>query len=48
MVSLKPLPQVLSLSQTTVGQLTVGHVVNLASNDVRLLDDVRNFARVLV
>ena len=33
-------PQVLSLSQTTVGQLTVGHVVNLASNDVRLVEDV--------
>ena len=24
----------------TVGQITVGHVVNMASNDIRLIDDV--------
>ena len=33
--------QVLSLSQTTVGQLTIGHVVNLASNDVHRFHEVR-------
>ena len=32
--------QVLALSQTTVGQLTIGHVVNLASNDVHRFDMV--------
>ena len=32
--------QVLTLSQTTVGQLTIGHVVNLASNDVHRFDQV--------
>ena len=32
--------QILSLSQSTVGEITVGHVVNLASNDIRLIDDV--------
>lgn len=30
--------KVLSLSQTTVSQVTVGHVVNLASNDVERLN----------
>ena len=32
--------QVLTLSQTTVGHLTSGHVVNLASNDVHRFDMV--------
>ena len=32
--------QILSLSQITVGEISVGHVVNLASNDIRLIDDV--------
>ena len=32
--------QILSLSQSTVGEITIGHVVNLASNDIRLIDDV--------
>ena len=30
--------KVLSLSQVTVGQLSIGHIVNLASNDVQRLD----------
>ena len=32
--------QVLTLSQTTLSQLTVGHVINLASNDVHRFDHV--------
>ena len=32
--------QVLTLSQTTLSQLTVGHVINLASNDVHRFDYV--------
>ena len=32
--------QILSLNQMTVGEITGGHIVNLASNDVRLIDDV--------
>ena len=31
----------LSLSQTTIGQITIGHVINLASNDVHKFHDVR-------
>ena len=33
--------KILSLSQVTIGRLSVGHVVNLASNDVHRLDMVR-------
>lgn len=32
--------QVLSLSQATIGQLSVGHIINLASNDVQRFDPV--------
>ena len=32
--------KILSLSQVTIGRLSVGHVVNLASNDVHRLDMV--------
>ena len=27
--------QILSLSQVTIGKLSIGHIVNLASNDVQ-------------
>ena len=30
--------QVLSLSQVTIGQISIGHIVNLASNDVQRFD----------
>ena len=30
------------LNQTTIGKLSVGHIVNLASNDVQRFDLVRN------
>ncbi len=30
--------KILSLSQVTVGQVSIGHIVNLASNDVQRLD----------
>ena len=32
--------QVLSLSQVTIGQLSIGHIINLASNDVQRFDPV--------
>ena len=32
--------KILSLSQVTIGRLSIGHVVNLASNDVHRLDMV--------
>ena len=32
--------QILKLSQNTVGKLTIGHIVNLASNDVHRFDMV--------
>ena len=32
--------QVLTLSQTTLSQLTVGHVINIVSNDVHRFDYV--------
>ena len=32
--------QVLKLSYSTIGQLSIGHVVNLASNDVHRFDGV--------
>ena len=34
--------QVLRLSQVTVGKLSIGHVINLASNDVQRYDLVRH------
>ena len=37
--------QVLTLSQTTLSQLTVGHVINLASNDVHRFDEVSTFLK---
>ena len=33
--------QVLTLSQVTISQISIGHVVNLASNDVQRFDMVR-------
>ena len=36
--------QVLTLSQVTIGQISIGHVVNLASNDVQRLDLVRSIS----
>ena len=33
--------QVLTLSQVTIGQVSIGHIVNLASNDVQRFDMVR-------
>ena len=30
--------KILSLSQVTIGRLSIGHIVNLASNDVHRLD----------
>ena len=39
--------QVLTLSQTTLSQLTVGHVVNLASNDVHHFDEVSVFLIII-
>ncbi len=30
--------QVLTLSQTTIGRISIGHVINLASNDVHRYD----------
>ena len=33
--------QILKLSQVTIGKLSVGHIVNLASNDVQRFDLVR-------
>ena len=33
--------KVLSLSQVTVGRISIGHIVNLASNDVQRFDLVR-------
>ena len=42
------LMQVLSLSQSTVSQLTIGHVVNLASNDVHRFDYVSSISLDLV
>ena len=30
--------QILSLSQVTIGKLSIGHIVNLASNDVQRFD----------
>ena len=39
--------QVLSLSQSTVGQLTIGHVVNLASNDVHRFHEVCNVHHII-
>ena len=38
--------QVLTLSQVTIGQISIGHVVNLASNDVQRLDLVRSISCV--
>ena len=32
--------KILTLNQVTIGRLTIGHVVNLASNDVHRLDMV--------
>ena len=32
--------KILTLSQVTIGRLSIGHVVNLASNDVHRLDMV--------
>lgn len=33
--------KVLTLGQVTIGRLSIGHIVNLASNDVHRLDLVR-------
>ena len=33
--------KVLSMRQVTVGRLSIGHIVNLASNDVQRFDLVR-------
>ena len=30
--------QVLKLSQVTIGKLSIGHIINLASNDVQRFD----------
>ena len=30
--------QVLQLNQVTIGKLSIGHIVNLASNDVQRMD----------
>lgn len=32
--------QVLTLSQVTIGRISIGHIVNLASNDVQRFDMV--------
>ena len=40
--------KVLSLSQVLVGQLSIGHIVNLASNDVQRFDLVRMYVCVAV
>ena len=34
--------KVLSMSQATVGRLSIGHIINLASNDVQRFDLVRH------
>ena len=34
--------KILSLSQVIVGQISIGHIVNLASNDVQRFDLVHN------
>ena len=39
--------QVLTLSQTTLSQLTMGHVINLASNDVHRFDEVSTFLIII-
>ena len=48
MTSLCTITQVLSLSQATVGQLSVGHIVNLASNDVQRFDPVSTFRTKII
>ena len=35
--------KILLLSQVTIGRLSIGHIVNLASNDVHRLDTVGQF-----
>ena len=35
--------KILLLSQVTIGRLSIGHIVNLASNDVHRLDMVGQF-----
>ena len=32
--------QIISLSQIVIGQLTVGHIINLASNDIHKFEKV--------
>ena len=36
--------QILSLSQVEIAQVSIGHIINLASNDVQRFDPVRHYS----
>ena len=40
--------KILTLNQVTIGRLTIGHVVNLASNDVHRLDMVGHSSYMII